>query len=229
MTTEQFSIMMLCVGLIFAIAFGVPIFIYIYKNNKAEKKNLKIFRTIQLGTFYSIANLHEALKKGGFNIDYDWNDHDREWTNDLLNKTALVPIPITMNLVRLSVKDLGFPKGAIIQKIYKRAKKLGLNPCPAEVGPQLRLQYPDQPMHENLIIAMEPIITDLKYGMDIRPEHPHYHLIVNHDVFLLGHNFAGSFLGEACGELSWFYYAHEQLVFTPDKWTMAVPTIELKT
>ena len=41
MTTEQFSIMMLCVGLIFAIAFGVPIFIYIYKNNKAEKKNFK--------------------------------------------------------------------------------------------------------------------------------------------------------------------------------------------
>jgi hypothetical protein len=67
----------------------------------------------------------------------------------------------TLNLVVLSVKDLGFPKGATLQQIYDRAiLEFGLCLCPAEVGPQLRLQYPNQPDEEWLIVAMEAI-TDL--------------------------------------------------------------------
>ncbi len=47
--------------------------------------------------------------------------------------------------VELTVRDLGFPRGATIAEIYARAGALGLGLCPLELGPHLRLQYRDQP------------------------------------------------------------------------------------
>lgn len=44
-------------------------------------------------------------------------------------------------LVRLTVKDLGFDDDATTDEIFQRAEDLGLDLCPAEVGPHLRLQY----------------------------------------------------------------------------------------
>jgi len=62
-----------------------------------------------------------------------------------------------LNLVRISVKDLGFPNGAKTDEIYTKAKKLGLELCPAEVGPQLRLQQLDQPNGDWFYIGMKQI------------------------------------------------------------------------
>jgi len=47
--------------------------------------------------------------------------------------------------IELTVRDLGFPRGATISEIYARAEALGLGLCPVELGPHLRLQYLDQP------------------------------------------------------------------------------------
>jgi hypothetical protein len=64
----------------------------------------------------------------------------------------------TIDLVKLQVKDLEisaeFPTTT---QIYARAKELGLELCPAWVGPQLRVDYEDQPIDEWLFVAMEPI------------------------------------------------------------------------
>lgn len=62
-----------------------------------------------------------------------------------------------IDLVKLTVRDLGFPKGATTDEIYEKAKELGLELCPAETGPYLRLQYKDQPMNEYLRIGMKQI------------------------------------------------------------------------
>ncbi len=68
-----------------------------------------------------------------------------------------------LNLARITVKSLGFPNGATTDEIYKKAEELGLELCPAEVGPQLRLQYLDQPNGEYIFIGMKQISDSVGY------------------------------------------------------------------
>lgn len=51
----------------------------------------------------------------------------------------------SLETVELTVGNLGFLEGATTNQIYKRASELGLNLCPVELGPHLRLAYHDQP------------------------------------------------------------------------------------
>jgi len=60
-------------------------------------------------------------------------------------------------IVMLTVAELGLEGGVTTQEIYNRAKELGLSLCPAEVGPQLRAQWPDQPFGDTTLIGMKAI------------------------------------------------------------------------
>ncbi|MUK90631.1 helicase [Ornithinibacillus sp. L9] len=51
----------------------------------------------------------------------------------------------SLKTVELTVGDLGFSDGATTPQIFKRAGELGLEMCPLELGPHLRLKYLDQP------------------------------------------------------------------------------------
>ncbi len=51
----------------------------------------------------------------------------------------------SVTTVELTVGNLGFSRGATMAEIYTGAGVLGLDLCPLEVGPHLRLQYRDQP------------------------------------------------------------------------------------
>ena len=66
-----------------------------------------------------------------------------DWANQLMESKDFTVLQSTeqADLVRLTVKDLGFPGGATTDEIYKKAKELGLVLCPAEAGPHLRLSY----------------------------------------------------------------------------------------
>jgi hypothetical protein len=76
--------------------------------------------------------------------------------------------------VLVRVADLGFPAGALTREIIGsdhdrdlfgksapftggKGKRLGLDLCPPELGPRLRLEYADQPPSERLYVAMKPI------------------------------------------------------------------------
>ena len=60
------------------------------------------------------------------------------------------------DLVILRVRDFNL-QNPTTENIYKKAEELGLELCPAEVGPQYRLQYTDQPIGEWLYIGMKQI------------------------------------------------------------------------
>jgi len=121
---------------------------------KEAEREFKIWKTIKLGTGLKTAEDFRCfLRVGGFRLS--------DWASDILGKPAfkVADEETEIDLVMVTVGELGFKKGARRDQIYERAKELGLELCPAEVGPQLRLQYQDQPDGEWIIVAMEPIIA----------------------------------------------------------------------
>ena len=112
----------------------------------------KTWRTLKLGTGLKTGDdFRRALKKARYKIS--------NWADEILGKPIfMVAIKETgAELVVVSVAELGFKNGATRKEIYDRALELGLVLCPVEVGPQLRLQYPEHFHGECLLIAMEPI------------------------------------------------------------------------
>jgi hypothetical protein len=115
-----------------------------------------------------VKTLENELKKNGINISNHANDimKSKDFTTSEKQEE--------IETVRLKVSDLGFENGATTNEIYKRAEELGLELCPAEVGPQLRLQYVNQPMNEWVFIGMkqipardgDPFVFDLERNED---------------------------------------------------------------
>ncbi len=110
---------------------------------------LPVWKTVKLGTCKTPDEYRKALKKAGRSIG--------DWGGDILGRISCSQEETDLDLVVLTVADLGFKDGACYADICAKASELGLELCPAEVGPALRLQYGDQPKGERLRIAMEAI------------------------------------------------------------------------
>lgn len=119
---------------------------------KEIEHKFEVWKTIKLGTGLKTADdFRKALKDNGFSIG--------NWANDILAKPAFTVASeeTEVDLVIVTVAEL-FKKGAPRRdQIYERAKEVGLEICLPEVGPQLRIQYPDQPNGNWVLIGMEPI------------------------------------------------------------------------
>ncbi|MFA6552749.1 MAG: hypothetical protein WCT19_04615 [Candidatus Paceibacterota bacterium] len=116
-----------------------------------------IYKSIKLGTgLYTPSHFREALEIAGCK--------NSEWSTLTMdqNEFHILSQKLEIDLVNVSPEDLGLlPRGENDplrnRHIYEKGLELGLELCPAEVGPQLRLQYLDQPEGELLLIAMKPI------------------------------------------------------------------------
>jgi hypothetical protein len=112
------------------------------------------WKSVSLGRHDSANSLREALKAAGCHVgDLASEVFDRpEFTVGASRRKVELAI--------LSLVDLGLgPQGATRAVIYERAARLGLGLASPEIAAQLRLQYPDQPIGEFLLVAMEPLKT----------------------------------------------------------------------
>ena len=112
------------------------------------------WKTITVGTFKNSFALLNALDAAGCGIGGS--------AEEILARPAFTvgTTKANVELFAVSAAELGFQTDtAALADIYGRALKLGFQLAAAEVAPQLRLQYFDQPIGEFLIIGMEPIKT----------------------------------------------------------------------
>jgi hypothetical protein len=112
-----------------------------------------MWKTITVGTFKNSFALLNALDAAGCGIGGS--------AEEILARPAFTvgTTKANVELFAVSAAELGFQTDtAPLADIYARAQQLGFELAAAEVAPQLRLQFFDQPMGE-FLIGMEPIKT----------------------------------------------------------------------
>lgn len=107
----------------------------------------KVWKTIKLGVpeLKTEDDFWQAFEVAGIAVTSGF-------AQGMLSKVKTGP-KTEVDLVRVTVEELGFNEGVSERQIYDRAVELGLVLCPFEVGPQLRLQYPEQPNGECLLVS----------------------------------------------------------------------------
>ena len=112
-----------------------------------------IWKTIIVGGSKGVNVIREAMETAPCHIAIG-DDAD-----EIIGRPTFpfIKKPVELDLVVLSVFELGFDDWASLHDIYARAEALGFELCPPEVGPALRLNYLDQPPGDSLHIAMKPV------------------------------------------------------------------------
>lgn len=117
-------------------------------------RDAPIWKRITIGTFADSMALFNELDVTGCKVGGQASEILARPTFTLGSRKTDV------DLVAVSPAELGFMSDTVtLAAVYARARQLGFALAAAEVGPQLRLQYFDQPMGEFLIIGMDPIET----------------------------------------------------------------------
>lgn len=117
-------------------------------------RDIATWKTITVGSFADSIRLRNALDGMGCNVGGQ--------AAEILARPAfsVSSQEIDVELVIVSPAQLGLTSDTVpLANIYARARQLGFELAAAEVGPQLRIQYFDQPMGEFLTIGMNPIKT----------------------------------------------------------------------
>jgi len=112
--------------------------------------DLPVWKTVTIGQHRGVDELRNALSEAHIAIG--------ETADEALGRAAFTYSRERreVDLVVVSVAQLGFrSEGATLGDIHARALALGLELCTEEVGPQLRLQYLNQPIGQSLHIGMK--------------------------------------------------------------------------
>ncbi len=114
-----------------------------------------VWKTVTLGRYKTPEAYRKALEDNGYYVS--------DYASQILSKISIAESEIKFDLVIKTATEFGFKDSVRRDRIYIKAQESGLQLCPAEMGPALRLAYPDQPCEERLRIAMEPIADSGDY------------------------------------------------------------------
>ncbi len=108
------------------------------ENEKIYPNCRVIIRTVEVGGFAKSQLIQKLQQQSILMNEFA----DRLFAD---NKFTTSDTRYNLETVELTVRDLGFPDGATMGEIFQKATELGLELCPLELGPHLRLAYLDQP------------------------------------------------------------------------------------
>ena len=94
-----------------------------------------IWKTVTVGNFGNAETACQRLEECDISVGAD--------AENILSRGTFEDTEGTLKLVLVTPKDLGLEYGATLLEVHVAARRCGLFLCPADVGPQLWLQYPD--------------------------------------------------------------------------------------
>jgi hypothetical protein len=152
--------------------------------------SIPVWKTIRVGTVADKWDLHHALDAANCGIGDSAEDIFAQ-PDFIVSATKIEADLVSVSLVQLGIERARF------EDLFAQAQRFGFAPAAAEIGPQLRLQYFEQPLGEFLNIAMAPIKT-----RDGKPK-----------IFVVGNGGAGLLLtGTDAGDATEFH-ASARFVF----------------
>ena len=129
-----------------------------------KEKKWEIWKTIEIGG-KSVQVLEAELKQKGI--------YFHKYAQKMMRSENFVTLKHSeqINLVRLKVSDLGYTLlPPTRSQIYQKAQDLGLDLCPHEVAPELRLKYDGPSSGDRLYVGMKQIdLPDEDYGNEPEP------------------------------------------------------------
>jgi hypothetical protein len=175
----------------------------VLRNALCPPAHYTVWRTLTLGLHKTPAAYRKALLAAGHTIG--------SWGDEILGRITCAKQEARVNLVALSVADLGFKDGAYYKDICAKAVEMGLELCPAEVGPAFRLAHTDQSHGEWLRIAMDAI--DVRCGDRLG--------------FAMSRDNDGLWLNDFDGRPDGFCYAGDRFVFVCRKQRLGLGALVL--
>jgi|GEM_PF-3349407 len=131
------------------------------------RDEIKVWKTVLIGGG-SRVDIKDSLLSAGYKINRN------DWVEGMIDHEQFVTTKERkeFDLVKLTMSELGYEWGSIsvrtdsIESIFwEKICALGLELCPPDAGPEIRIQYKDQPSRNGFCIGMRPIWWTSRRGL----------------------------------------------------------------